>query len=625
MLNHLSDAQRGEVLLVFLFCRKQEDLHLFSLNSEYKRNYVWHPQYKLLAQDVISCAPQSVVKEIGLQRRKQYPELAYRSHEVIRHDVGQHSKDIDSRARSEERDASLVSKSGPRSRSAEPSMSHQQQKFIMVQSFPPITSGRVSNLPKTEEFPQISEQPCETTEYKAQYAWPRKTGDEAPCMARKSVSMNIIKDSEDVVDSSLSKSKLAPVHRPCVKQKEGGLEKSQDVKKKIKTEYKAKYKPFTSYVYVDGEWKKTSRLMKVPEKVEDHVEPWFVEVAERLQKANEYRWRGQGRLLYSEVSENHKQSLDTAVHTRRVPTDLPLNKPKCHQTTSKKGEVKKKESQLESTGEKKHEKEPRKQSLRRPKSAEPAKAKETVKYKRPATTPPAKSSSHSLPLKKRMPKVEENEKNSKVKIGRKQKEDTSKPSNSSKKAQQSPSLSSGGKVWLQAGRPVSEPTEKDDFPVKEHSDAVRPSSLSPISSASLSQQDSSKVYNDIEATTRNEQALDETKSTVLQSNVVPLTHVRTPEEVTGVKSPDPENWTVPIENSERLEWSGVNTSDTPSKTKTPEDVSEKLSKIDISDDTVPIVAETQETSSTSSSGKLTSGNVLDRARSRLDQFWGKNK
>lgn len=51
------------------------------------------------------------------------------------------------------------------------------------------------------------------------------------------------------------------------------------------------------------------------------------------------------------------------------------------------------------------------------------------------------------------------------------------------------------------------------------------------------------------------------KSAVSQSSVVPLTHVRTPEEVTGVKSPDPENWTVPIESSERLQWSGVNTTD----------------------------------------------------------------
>lgn len=35
-----------------------------------------------------------------MQRRKQYPELAYRSNEVIRHDLAPHSKDsADLRAR----------------------------------------------------------------------------------------------------------------------------------------------------------------------------------------------------------------------------------------------------------------------------------------------------------------------------------------------------------------------------------------------------------------------------------------------------------------------------------------------------------------------------------------------
>ncbi|CAL1271199.1 unnamed protein product [Larinioides sclopetarius] len=597
------------------------------LNSEYKRNYVWHPQYKPLAQEVVSVAPQSVIKEIGLQRRKQYPELAHRSHEVFRHDVGQHLKDGDFRARSEERDAGLLSKSGPRSRSAEPGMNHQQQKSIMVQSFPPITSGRISKLPKTEEFPNVSEEPCETTEYKAKFAWPRKSDDQVPCMARKSVSMNVIKSSEDSVDS-LHKSKLAPVHRPCVIHRElTSSEKPLDGKKKNKTEYKAKYKPFTSYVYVDGEWKKTSRLMKVPEKVAvDHVEPWFVEVAERLQKANEYRWRGHGHPLYGEeLPENYKQLCDPSVRPKREPVEIQLIKPKCHQTTSKKGETKKKEINADVLVEKKHEKEPKKQTLRRPKSAEPAKAKETVKYKRPATTPPAKSSSHSLPSKKRMPKLEEVERIPKAKTSRKQKEDATKPAFTSKKTQQSPSLSSGGKVWLQAGQPTSTTTEKDDFPVKEHSDAVRPSSLSPIPSASLSKQESHNVSDNVETTKVNEQEpLDEVKSTVPHSSVVPLTHVRTPEEVTGVKSPDPENWIVPIESSERLEWSGINTSEAAVKTKTPEEVSEKLSKMNISDEPVPNVAESQE-GNTSSSGKLTSANVLDRARSRLDQFWGKNK
>ncbi|XP_035204428.1 uncharacterized protein LOC118179363 [Stegodyphus dumicola] len=135
--------------------------------------------------------------------------------------------------KSEERDFGTTSKSGPRSRSAEPGMNHNQQKLIMIQSFPPISSGCVSVLPKTDEFPNITEPSCETTEYKSQFAWPRKPQTDVPCMARKSVSMGVIKGSEET-DASVPKSKLAPIHRPCVKQKEvKNLEKTvQEVKKK---------------------------------------------------------------------------------------------------------------------------------------------------------------------------------------------------------------------------------------------------------------------------------------------------------------------------------------------------------------------------------------------------------
>ncbi|XP_076363007.1 uncharacterized protein LOC143253282 isoform X2 [Tachypleus tridentatus] len=35
---------------------------------------------------------------------------------------------------------------------------------------------------------------------------------------------------------------------------------------------------------------------------------------------------------------------------------------------------------------------------------------------------------------------------------------------------------------------------------------------------------------------------------------VPLTTVKSPEEVTGIKSPDPETWTIPLETSKDLEW-----------------------------------------------------------------------
>lgn len=454
------------------------------LNSEYKRNYVWHPQYKLLAQDVISSAPQHACKDMGMQRKKQYPNLAYRSNEVIKHNFGDTT---DLRARSEEREIGLASKSGPRSRSAEPGFSRQIKKLvnpnIMVQSFPPVTSGHVPVLPKMEEFPNATEPACETTEYKSQFAWPHKSNT-APCSARKSVSMGVIK-AVDEIDFSVPKPKLAPIHRPCVQQREKNAEKPpQDCKKKIKTEYKSKYKPFTSYVYVDGQWKKTSRLIKETEQRKPE-EPWFVEVVERLQKANEYRWRGHGHAL---------------VDLPKVPAP-------------RKGEA-------------------LKPAPRRPKSAEPSKEQ---------------------PSKKTEP----------------DKKKKSKPTASKKPAKEDkrPKKGSGGKVWLQSV------------------DAVRPSSLLPEEKPS----------------------------------VVPLTHVRTPEEVTGVKSPDPENWTVPLENSEQLQWSRVNTQETSTKeTKPP--VEEDSEKPSTSAEPVPSVEE-----SSPSVSKLTSSNVLDRARSRLDQFWGKNK
>ncbi|XP_054709990.1 triadin-like [Uloborus diversus] len=598
------------------------------LNSEYKRNYVWHPQYKPLAQDVVSCAPQSIVKEIGIQRRKQYPELAYRNNEVIRHDLSHHSKDAaDLRARSEERDMGLASKSGPRSRSAEPGSSHYHQKSIMVQSFPPITSGRVAVLPEADEFPIISENPSETTEYKSQFAWPKKTEGEIPCTARKSVSMGIIK-SADEPDMSVPKFKAAAIHRQCTKKKEATIpdKKPQDSKKKVKTEYKAKYKPFTSYVYVDGQWKKTSRLLKVPEKpVETHEEPWFVEVVERLQKANEYRWRGHTGELLPEI---YKQPPEIPPSRSKLALpELQMNVTKCHQSTSKKSDSRKRETHTDFSKEKKKDKEAKTPpALRRPKSAEPAKAKEAVKHKRPATTPPAKPSAHVLPTRRKPIKDDEVDKKPKARTPslKKLKEEPAKVASSVSRKTENPSSlpqGSGGKVWLQADQPVSEPKEGDDASVRKHSDAVRPSSLSPIAKPVPPQQEQpQKVFNDVEA--KEEPSSAETKSAVPYSSVVPLTHVRTPEEVTGVKSPDPENWTVPIESSEKLQWSGVNTSDAPMRLKKTEEISENLSKLP-TDESVPINTGSQE--SVPSSSKLTSTNVLDRARSRLDQFWGKNK
>lgn len=60
------------------------------------------------------------------------------------------------------------------------------------------------------------------------------------------------------------------------------------------------------------------------------MEPWFVEVAERVQKANEYRWRGHGHPVYGELLPDIYKNPppDIVQRPKRLPNELKLNLPK---------------------------------------------------------------------------------------------------------------------------------------------------------------------------------------------------------------------------------------------------------------------------------------------------------
>lgn len=80
----------------------------------------------------------------------------------------------------------------------------------------------------------------------------------------------------------------------------------------------------------------------------------------------------------------------------------------------------------------------------------------------------------------------------KLQSAKKPKESSAKSQSSvsSKKPQSalSTSQSSGGKVWLQTEQSAAEPKPKDKPLVPETSDAVRPSSLSPLPAKSISEE-----------------------------------------------------------------------------------------------------------------------------------------
>lgn len=70
-------------------------------------------------------------------------------------------------------------------------------------------------------------------------------------------------------------------------------------RRRYKTEYKKKYRPFSVYQYVDGRFQKSS---SAADKIDSHdaKDPWYSEVVELRKKAGEYKYRGLGGEMMSD-------------------------------------------------------------------------------------------------------------------------------------------------------------------------------------------------------------------------------------------------------------------------------------------------------------------------------------
>lgn len=207
--------------------------------------------------------PDATSLEPALARKKKHPEVAYRTSDILGTDgsnnqaavagladtLDRDSNDHCYRARPGER--SNKSKVGSRSRSADPSLGRGR---------PVMSHG--------------DEAPCKTSEYRAAFAWPPKPS--LPPAPR------------DVVDGP---HRAEPTDRLLPR------DDSHETKKTTKrTEYKAKFKPFSSYMYIDGSWKKPKAIMSEAPPVVDPNQ-WYTEVVERLHMADEYRIRSRAGAL----------------------------------------------------------------------------------------------------------------------------------------------------------------------------------------------------------------------------------------------------------------------------------------------------------------------------------------
>lgn len=261
-----------------------------------------------------------------------------------------------------------------------------------------------------------------------------------------------------------------------------------------KTEYKSKFRPFSSYVYIDGGWKKAEK-----DEVKTEVDPnaWYSEVAERLKKADEYRWRSHGGPLLGEKSSPYMPEFS---NQERCPTfSISPVIASRSPIRSKSSEKKKKSESSKKVPEGKHV---------RPKSI-------SLDIK-----PREKTSNGPTEQKKLKSQINGDE--------------TTQESEPLLPEKESPiTETKTGEKKTEATRPQTLPNMTDTENLVNGICSPSPPVLRPK----------------------------------LPNRPVPLTTVKSPEEVTGVRSPDPATWTVPLETGKGLQWtdgktpSGVSTGD----------------------------------------------------------------
>ncbi|XP_069694376.1 nuclear protein MDM1-like isoform X9 [Periplaneta americana] len=293
--------------------------------------------------------------EPALPRRKKHPELAYKTHEFLAmSEAGGSDDSLDStvtldRARSEERGGAHIrpsrrSKSeGPPTGSTAvappgPALSEYRLQYMNMAS-PPPRAVRSDSDPCVDEDMMIASYPPPapagplsnamtriSTEYRLQFAWPRpgrgrstqdvktSSGGGPP---RKSLSMGAIrpvpvhkKRGADFERGEEGASELEPLVGPeaadTAVEELQGEEKIQDEilskeekprrRKEIKTEYKKKFRPFSQYDYVEGKFLKKTDVVQLPEAMTElpPSDSWYREVLELRKKAGEYKHRGWG-------------------------------------------------------------------------------------------------------------------------------------------------------------------------------------------------------------------------------------------------------------------------------------------------------------------------------------------
>lgn len=548
------------------------------LHAEYKRSFAWQPGHPESSGDAIVKPPDATVLEPALPRRKKHPEVAYRTSEILGCDTSRRGDQPGLRARPEER--SNKNKVGSRSRSADPSLGR------------PVMSN-----------PHGGGNP-ETSEYRAAFAWPPKPTLPPAPQQWPQVSTEPAAAGACRVEQA---DKLVPRD-----------ETVHDTKRHTKrTEYKAKFKPFSTYMYVDGTWKKPkSAVPDVPPPVVD-PNSWYTEVVERLQMADEFRSRsragalqsgdvaathGLGRTgeLWSRLDSSNSLAALALAQTPRLssaktlPKDRPVPSSIYRSPSAKRRENAERSRTADASDKKSPTKPVSPVKAEVQASASKHAAKTSPPPKTHATRPPLpkvtgkgedggesnatpRARAASSPPQRRVPIADQDKKEEK-KSGssrpRRPLQESAAPPPAKPRAVVRPASAAvndqDGKIWLkpQGSKPGEDEQVHKEGKSGDEGELVIPPVTTPAESVEAATPGSERKSDAVRPSSLPPMNGSSASSSALgsadlaspsplpepQGGPVPLTTVKSPEEMTGVKSPDPETWTVPLDTGRGLEW-----------------------------------------------------------------------
>ncbi|CAH1103641.1 unnamed protein product [Psylliodes chrysocephalus] len=284
-------------------CRACPSMPVDKLHSEYRSTYRWH-EYTGPRQEVVRKPPQtdkpsdisatrnndddfhtteSVSKpEPAMPRRKKYPDLAYRHHEFL---VGDGTNDVNSadRARSEERNGGEW-KPSRRSKSEGPARNG-------VQGDAAVPTGDRDWERRRESDPDKENT---ITGHQSR----REAAGSTP---RKSHSMGTLK-ARAQTNAMVHKNRIHLENKDASELEPLVDDKSNRCREEFNSEYKKKFRPFSHYE--NTEKGLSTRGMdatdEVRKKLTENDKTWYKEVVELRKKAGEYKSRGWGSELAPE-------------------------------------------------------------------------------------------------------------------------------------------------------------------------------------------------------------------------------------------------------------------------------------------------------------------------------------